>query len=252
MQFGQVANHRFSPTRKALELQAMAAASDDGESAETGWADAFGQWCLVAVPMRREVDAQGNVTGACEIAIEDVANEHVVLGTRDVRVAKYAQDLKPGECAFLNAFGSRLFLGEKSVALTAGGAFLSFDIDKKLVSLAGIPSKPGGAAPYLSISTTGIGLVSATGQASVMVDGAAVTISGSAIALDAGRVDLCKGANDPVVTHSQLEALKNQIIAWLATHVHPGVTVGAGVTGVVAVPPTFTLVPGRRVFAPRT
>jgi len=249
--FGQVANQRFTEQTKALQLQVVAAANDNGEISETGWADAFGPWCLVAVPSRAETDVDGNVKAACEALVADVGDQRTVIGTRDVRIAKYAQDLEPGEFALINELGFRLFFGKKTVSLTAGGGYLSFDIAKKKLSISAIPSVPGGAAPYLSADTDSIGLVSATGAASIAVKANGVTVSGASIALDAGRVDLGKNADDPVVTHSQLEAFKSQMIQWLATHVHPGVTAGGGVSGTVAVPPSFTLIPGKRVFAPR-
>ena len=157
------------------------------------------------------------------------------MGTSDLRASKYGQDLLPGEIAFVNGFGSRLALREKSVALNHGGGFLSFDSKAKTVSLVGIPSSVGGSAPYLSISTASIGMVSASGQASVTASGSGVTLSGSTVAIDAGRVDIGKGAAEPIVTYSMMLQLVAQISASLVALGRPPV-----------VPP----VPGRRVFVP--
>ncbi|MBI2395004.1 MAG: hypothetical protein HYV09_35870 [Deltaproteobacteria bacterium] len=228
--FALVSGHRFTDTNKALQYQVTAAESDDGSASETGFADAFGAWCVFAVPLRPELDAFGNVKAACEAAVIDGADERTVIGTRDVRVSKYAQDLKPGETVFLNAYGSRLKLGAKQVGLNAGGGFLSFDIEAKKVGLCGIPASPGAAAPYLAIDTESIGLVSKTGAASVAVKGNSATISGASISLSAGRVDLGKGASEPMVTYSMVM----QLLAQLAAR------------GIVVTPPA----PGRRVFVP--
>lgn len=233
--FAQISNHRFSAKNKVLELQTTAASNDNGTASETGFGEAFGEWCIVAVPGKRELDASGNVKGACEAIVADMPDQRTVIGTRDVRVSKYAQDLKAGETAFLNFWGTRLFLGEKSVTLNAGGGFLSFDITKRTVALVGIPSSEGGAAPYLSIATGSIGLVSESGQASMTVAGSSVVLSGAAIALDAGRVNLGKGAADPVVTYSMLMQILAQVNAVFVSLTKPAV-----------VPPP----PGRRVFAP--
>lgn len=233
--FAQVRNHRFTETSKALQYQVTAAENDDGSASETGFADAFSSWCIFAVPLRPELDAFGNVKAACEAAVLDGADERTVLGTRDVRVSRYAQDLKPGETAFINAYGSRLKLGAKQVGLNAGGGFLSFDIEAKKVGLCGIPASPGAAAPYLAIDTESIGLVSKTGAASVTVKASSATISGAAVSLSAGRVDLGKGASDPVVPYSVFARIVAQISASLVALGQPP----------IAPPP-----PGRRVFVP--
>lgn len=211
--FARVKNHRFTEANKALQLQVSAAESDDGESSETGWSDAFGPWCVVAVPGRPESDADGNVKAACEAAVMDGADERTVIGTRDIRVSKFAQDLKPGECAFLNTWGSRLSLREKSVSLNHAGGFLSFDSMTKVVSLVGIPATLGAAAPYLAIDSTSIGMVSSTGQASIACKGADVTINGGTTSVRSARVDLGLGAAEPIVTYSMLMKVVAQIIA---------------------------------------
>lgn len=211
--FARVRNHRLTEASKALQLQVSAAESDDGEASETGFADAFASWCIVAVPLRPEVDADGNVKAACEAAVMDGADERTVIGTRDIRVSRYAQDLKTGECAFVNGYGSRLSLRAQSVTLNHGGGFLSFNSTQKVVSLVGIPASVGAAAPYLAIDTTSIGMVSSTGQASVAVKGADVTINGGTTSVRSARVDLGLGAVEPVVTYSMLMRVIAQIVA---------------------------------------
>lgn len=230
VRFAEVSGHRYTEKTKRLQLQIVAAASDDGESSETGYGDAFGVWCVIAPPAKRELDTSGSVKGVCEAVIGEFSDHPAVLGTSDVRVSKYAQDLLPGDCAFVNAYGSRLALKEHVVALNHGGGFLSFDSTAKTVALVGIPSAPGGGAPYLSISSSIIGLVSATGQASVTVSGNGVTISGSTLAISAGRIDLGKGAAEPIVTYSMLVHVLAQLAA----------------AGITILPPK----PGNRVLVP--
>lgn len=235
---------RFTPIAKALQLQLVT--DYDSSSPQTGrgaFGDSFvGNWCLVAPPPAPTLDPTGKVTAACEVAGIQLGDQIIALGQRDVRWSKFAQDAKPGEVALFSSFGARLFLGQTATALTSvGGAFLNFDSNAKTVGIAGFPAKPGAGAPYLSIGTDSIGLVSATGAASVAVKGDQVTVSGAGASLDVGSLSLGKGASDPVVTVSLLQAVLSTIVAWMATHVHAGVTTGIGVSGIsAAVPLTAT------------
>lgn len=213
--FARVSNHRFTDTSKALQLQVVSAETDDGSSTETGFADAFGAWCVVAVPLRPETDALGNVTASCEALVDDGADERTVVGTRDIRTSKWVQDLQPGDSALINGYGSRLSLREKSVSLNHGGGFLSFDSDSGVVSLVGIPASLGAASPYLAIDATSIGMVSSSGQASLACKGADVTINGGTTSVRSARVDLGMGAAEPIVTYSMLMRLIVQISASL-------------------------------------
>lgn len=237
-----ITNHRFGEKNKVLQLQAMADANDNASVSDTGWSNAFSAWCMIAVPLRPASDAAGTITGACEAIVTDIGDQRTIIGTRDFRVSKYAQDLKPGEAAFLNGFGTRLFLGEKTVALNAGGGFLSFDVEGKKVALAGIPSKPGAGSPYLTISSDTIGLVSATGAASIALKSSTVTLNGASVAIDAGRINLGKNASDPIITYSQLMTILTTLQVWM--------NAVATATGVAAPPLPIQLRPGKRVLAP--
>jgi hypothetical protein len=243
--FAQITNHRFTETSKALQLQVLAAHSGDMKVQDTSFGDAFGSWCLIAVPSAPTTDGQGKITSCAEAIYSEYADEHVILGTRDVRVSKFAQDLKPGEVALLNSEGFRLFLGKKKGAFVIGGGYLSFDVDKKNVALVGIPSTPGGAAPYITFSPTILGLVSATGECSMTLSGANLTISGAAIVLDVGRVSLGKGATDPVVSYSTLMQMVAQIMTWATA-----VTAALGGLGPIVPPLQVIVTPGKRVFVP--
>jgi hypothetical protein len=237
---GRIYNHRYGAKNKALQVQTVRAQSEDGKAKDVGWADAFGSWALVAVPLAPEADADGNVSAACEVLSYQYGDTTLAFATRDVRTFRYFQDLRPGESALGNAYGSRLKFGKTSVALNAFGGFLNFDQASKSVSLVGIPASEGQAAPYLSLSSTGIGMVSKTGQASIQVEGSGVSISGATLTIDTGTVSLGKGAAEPIVTYSMLQQLIMLLQAW-ATAVN-------GATGVP--PPIFVIPPGKAIRVP--
>ena len=237
---------RFTPDKKALQIQVLSAETKAGSTeSETNFADAFQGWFVVAPPPVQEVDSAGALKGATEFRTSEIGDALTTHASRDVRVAKYGQDCKAGEFALINAKGYRLFVGSDSVALTAGGGFLNFDTKAKKVGLAGVPNKPGGIAPYLSIDTVGIGMVSASGEASFSASGGQATVTGKTISVNGARVNLGVGASDPVVTYSQLMAVVAQLVTIFNTHFHGAL--GAG--GFPTPPLVLVLVPGRSVFA---
>lgn len=223
---GFVAGSRQSAaTTKTLQFQVVTV--DSGNGTDAGFSDAFGQWCMFAPPLGPARDASGVLTGACNVIVVEGVPNRPTLGTMDTRVAVYGQDAKPGEVVLTNYWGSRWLLGQNSVALSAGGGFINFDIAGKKLTISGIPSKAGGAAPYISADSAQIGMVSATGAASVNVGGSVVTVSGGSIALDAGSVAIGKGASDPMVLHSLLLAQFAVLSAWLMSHVHTSAAAGS-------------------------
>lgn len=234
-----VYNFRYTPKNKALQLQTVRAQSEDGAAKDVGFADAFGSWALVAPPLPPETDDDGNVKVAAEALTYQYGDETFCFATRDIRTFRYFQDLVPGEVGIGNAFGSRLKIGRTSVALNAFGGFLSWDSASKQVQLVGIPASEGQKAPYLVMSSTGVGFVSATGQASVHAEGSGVSISAATLTVDAGTVSLGKGAAEPIVTHSQIMQLVIQMNAALAA-------VAALSPFVPIVPP----VPGKAIRVP--
>lgn len=237
--------HTFTETNKALLLQVRTEFGGAANTTSMSYSEVYaGSWAFVAVPMPPDLDAEGNVSGACEALVAEEGDDLTILGQRDVRWSKFAQDFKKGESGIINAYGSRIKLGKDSVSLAAGGGFLNFDIKNKTVGLVGIPTT-GGSAPSLSISTTAIGMTSATGAASLVVQGNQVTISGAAAALDVGSVALGKGAVDPVVTVSTLQpiltALYTFLVTFCAAQTSPGtpppvIAVARGSMRVKAVP----------------
>lgn len=242
---GYAAGYRFGGSNKVLQLQVVGAVDEPG-IADVAFGDAFGAWCLYAPPEPPETDPAGTVKAACEVFAAEEGDGLTVVGTRDTRVARYAQDAKGGEVVLANAKGFRLFLGKKGVSVVGGGAFINLDIEKKTTTLTGFPSKPGSAAPYLTADTDAIGLVSATGAASIAVVEGQVTASGASISLDAGAVHLGKGASDPVVTYSQLMS----VVAQLLTQINAHIAASAGVAHPGGPPVLVSVAPGTRVFAP--
>lgn len=216
-------NFRYGAKNKALQIQTVRAQSEDGTAKDVGLADAFGSWALVAPPLAPESDGDGNVSAACEVLSYQYGDDTLAFATRDVRAFRYAQDLLGGEVALLNAFGSRLKIGRTSVALNAFGGFLSWDQATKQVQLVGIPASEGKPAPYLAMTSTGVGLVSSTGEASVHCEGSGVSLSGATVTLDAGTVSLGKAAAEPIVTYSMLVQLVAQISASLVALGRPPV-----------------------------
>lgn len=245
---GYAAGFRYGGPNKVLQLQVVGAESaGEAGAADVAFGDAFGAWCLYAPPEPPDTDPAGTVKAACEVFSAEEGDGLTALGTRDTRVARFAQDAKGGEVVLANAKGYRLFLGKKSVSVIGGGAFINLDIDKKTTTLTGFPAKPGSGAPYLTADTEAIGLVSATGAASIAVVEGQVTASGASISLDAGSVHLGKGASDPVVTFSQLMSVVTQLLVQINAHVHAPVPGAHGPT----VPPVVVVcAPGTRVFAP--
>ena len=241
---GYAAASRFAARTKALEVQVVTAeAGRDAKGQvpkDAAYSRMMGLWCVVAPPAAPATDALGNASVACDLVCVDLGDQPTAIASRDARVSPFGQDVKPGEAAFVNIFGSRLYLGEKTVALNAGGGFLSIDVEKKTVSIAGVPSAPGKGAPYLVISTAGIGLVSETGAASVNVHGSQATLSGSSCSLDFGSVRLGKGAADPVVMNSLLSATLIVLQSWINKHTHPIAGPGSTMTGTPS-PPLLTL-----------
>lgn len=223
---------RFSPTNKNLELQTLGAGNEDvgGGEPDSDYAPHFGEWCLIAPPLAPSTDGKGNISATCDALGLEIGDDVFTIGTRDVRSGKYGQDLKGGECALINTDGTRLAFKHESCALIAFGGFLCFDKSKKSVGLAGIPDAPGKAVPYLTIGEGQLGLVSASGAASVAVGGSQVSISGAAVSLDAGGVALGKGATDGVVLVTDLAAVCSAVNAWVKA-----LQVAGGAT--VAVPP---------------
>lgn len=236
---------RFTPANKALQIQVLSDSTKGSEQAEVNFADAFLGWFVVAPPLTQATDASGNISAATEFLTAEVGDQLVMHGSRDVRVSKYGQDVLPGEFALINELGYRLFVGKKAVSLTAAGGFLNFDVENKKVGIAGIPAAAGSPVPYISITTDTIGLVSASGAASLALSDSGVSISGATLALDMGRVNIGKGATDPVVTYSQMMSVIGQLLITFNTHVHSAAGAGPPVTPMVLV-----LIPNSRVFAP--
>jgi hypothetical protein len=209
--------HRFTEGSKALQVQTSGPTS--GSDVDVGFGDAFASWALVAVPHPRDLDPQGNVTGACEMLCTEVGDQSVTIASRDTRTSKWSADLLAGEVALFSFWGSRLALRKETVALTAFGGFLAFDKASKTVSLVGIPGDSG-RAPYLSISPDVVGLTSSSGKSSLALRDGAATISGATVALDAGSVNVGKNADDPVVTKSYLAAMLNVLLTIFDAHTH--------------------------------
>jgi hypothetical protein len=217
LDYAQVLGHTRTETSKSLQLQVRSSlTTGDDTQASTAFGDCFiGPWCLIAPPADPDRDDQGNVKTACEAMVLEMGDELTVLGTRDVRSAKWAGDIKAGEFALFNKFGSRLAMREKTVSILAGGGHLTFNIEKKTISLVGIPGSPGGGAPNLVLSTDSIGLVSETGGASVNVSGKTFTVSGGSASIDTGTVNLGVGATDPVVSLTYMQTYIAQLYAYL-------------------------------------
>lgn len=233
---------RFTPSTKALQIQGLSSQTKAGGNAAVTFADAFGAWYAVAPPPTQTVDALGTISAAAEYLTSEVGDQPCMHGSRDTRISKYGQDLLQGEFAFINSDGFRIMMGHKQCGMTAGGGFLNFDVENKKVGLAGIPATSGAAVPYMTITTSMIGMVSATGAASFSLSDTQATLTAPAISLEGGRVNLGVGAFDPVVTYSQLLQLVLQLLLQFNTHIHGGAP--------PTVPMVIVTIPGRRVFAP--
>lgn len=240
----QIVGFDFTPTNKALRLQSRGPGVQGDYRVDATYSPRYGEWCLIAPPLAPTTDGNGNISATTEGLFLELGDDNVPIGTRDVRASKYAQDVQGGEACLINTDGYRLLIGHKVVALTGGGGFLSFDVNKKTVGLAGIPAAPGSGAPYLAIDTASIGLVSATGAASICVKGSGVTASGGSCALDFGGITIGKGAADGVVLQSLLASAMTAFLAQLNAHTHGGVTTGAGVSGPPVAPMNISMVFG--------
>lgn len=229
LKLARITNSSFTQTTKSLELQSLGR-KDDAGNADSVYSPHFGEWCLIAPPLAPDADASGNISNAAEGLFAEYGDDNIGVGTRDVRASKFAQDALGGEVVLTNTDGFRLALKHKTVSLIAGGGFLTFDLTKKTVGLAGIPSAPGKSVPYLVIDSSSIGLVSETGAASVSVHGNQVSLSGGACGLDFGGVTIGKGAADAVVLQSLLASVLLVIQTTYNTHTHSGGTL-SGITG---------------------
>lgn len=237
-----ILSHSFTEQSKSLQVQLRDRMVDGSGSTADEQSIVFsdycaGAWCLIAVPDAPTMDTDGSVKEACEALASEDADDLTVFGTRDVRYAKFAQDLGLGECALFNKYGSRLALKGDEVSLVAkGGGFVSLNVSEKLVSVCGFPEEEGKPAPYMTISSDTIGMVSATGKASFALVDNQITLSGQAIALDAGSVSIGKGAMDYVALASRVESALQIIITAFNLHTHgvsgastsvPGAVIGA-------------------------
>jgi hypothetical protein len=253
---------RLAPSSKIREVQARGRVSDGADGVEeAGWGQVWGGWWCCAPPFEPKTDGSGTVKEACEYLSIDIGDEPAFIGSRDVRFAKILGDLKGGEVGICNAFGSRLVLTKKAFSILAGGAFANWDIDKKKVGFSGFPAGPGDGAAVISLSTSGVGLISASGKASLTVDGDSITISGASCALDAGQLNLGGAtATNPAVGSlalvqlvTELTVMITTLLTWGAAHTHttiaPGVPTSPSIVPLVLLPPTPP-VPGTRVFIP--
>jgi hypothetical protein len=167
-----------------------------------------------------------------------MGDENISVAMRDTRFAKYAADLLAGESALFNAFGSRAFFKQKQVGIAAfGGSFL-FDTSASTptLSLTGIPASAGAAAPWLTMTPTGIGWSSSTGGCSANFEGGTATITGSMVQLNAQAVNIGANASDPVITLSYLAALVASLTQQFNLHFHTSAAAGSPTT-----PPTIPL-----------
>jgi hypothetical protein len=239
LDYAQVLSHQRTETTKSLQLQVRSSLTtgDDTQSSMT-FGDCFiGPWCLIAPCDDPDMDDNGDVRTAAEAIVLEMGDELTVLGTRDVRFAKFGGDVKKGEFALFNKFGSRIAFREKTVSLTAGGGYLAFNIESKTFSIVGMPNNPGGAAPYMTITPDSIGMTSESGQSSMVLSGKSATISGGSVAIDSGTVNLGTGANDPVMTLTHMQTYISQLYAFLQA-------VGAGLTVPLTPPPTLATIQG--------
>lgn len=234
---GYIAGSKYVGTRSVLRYQVVTAA-EDPQTNSAGFANAFGAWFAVSRPAPPSTGLNGAVSRACEFVGIGEGDQRTVVATRDDRVFRFAKDVKDGEFALVNFFGNRLLVAEKVVSLTCKGGFLNFDSTAGNVVLAGVPSGPGAAVPYLTIdrASGSIALVSSTGAASIDVRGNSVTLSGSSASIDAGSVNLGVGAADGVVIRSLLLANQVVMMAWANSHVHLNPPAAAVMTGPPAVP----------------
>lgn len=220
--------HTFTETSKALQVQARSAVAFKGKNSEASETHAdsdyyVGAWCMVAPPAPPAQGADGAIVAACEgYAFED-ADDLSVFATRDVRYAKYGQDAQGGEVAIFNKFGSRIALFENAVSITAkGGAFINLDVNTRLVSICGFPENAGEGSPYITIDSTSIGMVSATGKSSLSLSDGQITLSGQSVSVDAGSIALGKNAIFSVALAELVIKAMNTVLLAVRAHTHGG------------------------------
>jgi hypothetical protein len=230
--------HQFTGANKTLEVQVVSGETPLTDDADKRFAQVFGSWCLVAPPPVPTTGPDGKIASACELFVHDMGDETVAYASRDARFSKYSQDVKAGEYAVFNAFGDRIFSGEKLLSIAVGGGFLQFDKTNKVVSLVGIPTSPGGSAGYLTVDS-GVGIVSASGAASMLVKDSNAKIVAGDIALDGGSVSLGKGAASGVIRLEDMAVFLATLQTWASA-----VGTAAGVPA-----PPFTINASARVKA---
>lgn len=258
----QAMQSRFTETTKQLEVQIQAAVSDGPNPAsDVGFGQVWSGWWNSAPPFDPKVDGSGNVKGAAEYVFAEVGDVQVCVGSRDTRFSFILADVKPGEVGLCNAFGARFVMQKKSVMILGGGGFLNFDLEAKEVALSGIPAGPGEGASFIGLNPTGIGLVTASGGASVSLDADSISISGASCAIDAGQINLGGAAAlDPAVGTQQLILLVTQLttmvttlLVWANAHTHiaiaPGAPTAPALPPLVLIPP-LPPIPKTRVFLP--
>ena len=102
---GRAAGHRFEGPNKASQIQVVGAATGNPTISAVGFGDSFSEWFVVAVPPKPAVDSNGNMSSATEVFYAEEGDAFTVLGTRDVRVSKFGQDVKEGD--ILEAYTTR-------------------------------------------------------------------------------------------------------------------------------------------------
>ena len=241
MRWATVVGSQFTQTTKTLQIQATADTIPGiPGTAESPMDDALGPWCLVAVPAAPTTDAQGNVQASAEALVAQMGDENISVAMRDTRFAKYAADLLAGEAALFNAFGARAFFKQKQVGIAAFGGSLLFDTSASTptLSLTGIPASAGAAAPWLTMTPTGIGWASSSGGCSANFEGGTATVTGSMVQLNAQAVNIGANAEDPVITLSYLASLVTALMEQFNLHTH--LTAGMGSPSPPFVPLTLT------------
>lgn len=189
----------------------------DKDAPEYNLADSVGCWALFAPPASPTTDAQGAISAACDALIVDLGDDaSTVFATRDVRYAKFAADLKQGDSALINQYGSRLYLKEKQCGISAFGGSILFDVDTWTLGLVGIPKSAGGQAAWCSVDFKSFSAASASGGSSFSLSDATATVTGSTVNLNAANVVIGSGGSDPVVTLSYLAAVVTQFNAFAA------------------------------------
>ncbi len=233
MSHGVILNSDFTGKNKASRVQVGRFYNTQTKKWDAAWAPVYsGSWCCVGRPAEADLDADGQVKGACEAMVTQDEDGITCLGQRDVRWNMFTQDLKPGEAVFFNAMGSRLLLSKASVSLIAvGGAHINFDIVHKKASFVGF-TNTAKQASRITLGLSAVGIVSPNGANSINVSDSSITISGKGgVTIRSGKVILGLVGSDPVVTLSKLSALVTQLLIQFAAHVH----------GAPGTPPTIAM-----------